>query len=76
MKTKLSDLNEHLFGQLERLNDTDLKGENLMSEISRSKAITDVSKEIISTHRLVLDAHLKSNDMVINKPIPKMLDSI
>lgn len=75
MKTKLTDLNEHLFGQLERLNDTTIKGDSLVAEIERSRAITGISKEIISTHRLVLDAHLKTGDMVPSKPLPKMLES-
>lgn len=56
MKNKLIDLNNHLFQQLERLNDEDLSGEKLQDEIERSKAITGVSKEVVSNARLVLDA--------------------
>lgn len=74
MKNKLNNLNDHLFAQLERLGDENLSGDKLALEISRSKSITDVSKEIISNARLVLDAHVKSADMVVNKPLPSMLE--
>lgn len=56
MKNKLTDLNNHLFAQLERLNDESLKGEDLQEEIERSKAVTGVSKEVVANARLVLDA--------------------
>ena len=56
MKNKMSDLNNHLFSQLERLSDEDLTGEALQEEICRAKAITDVSTRIISGAALVLKA--------------------
>ncbi|MDP2505418.1 hypothetical protein [Oceanobacter sp. 3_MG-2023] len=56
MKNKLTDLNDHLFAQLERLGDEDLKGEDLEREMERAKAITDVSKSIVANASLQLSA--------------------
>lgn len=72
MKNKLIDLNDHLFAQLERLGDEEISVENLQNEISRAKAITGVSSQIISNARLALDAQVAINDGMIKTP-PKML---
>lgn len=56
MKNKLSDLNNHLFAQLERLTDESLTGDNLKEEIERSRAVSQVSGQILSNASLVLKA--------------------
>ena len=56
MKNKLIDLNDHLFEQLERLNDEDLKGEELEIEMNRAKAIAGVAQTIINNGDLMLKA--------------------
>lgn len=60
MKNKLTDLNDHLFAELERLSDEDLKGDALIEEIGRSKAVTDVAKAIVDNATLVFNAHKHS----------------
>ncbi|MEN6487845.1 MAG: hypothetical protein ABFD66_03020 [Smithella sp.] len=56
MKNTLTDLNTHLFAQLERLGEEDLEGEKLQQEISRAKAISDIATQVISNGSLVLKA--------------------
>ncbi len=75
MKNSLMDLNNHLFAQLERLSDEDLKGDELKDEISRSKSITQVSAQIIGNARLALDAQLAANDMGVGRKLPEMLEN-
>ncbi|WP_462155973.1 hypothetical protein [Pseudoalteromonas piscicida] len=56
MKNTLADLNNHLFAQLERLNDEDIAGEKLTEELKRSKAVTGVAHQVIGNAKLMLDA--------------------
>ena len=47
MKNRLSDLNNHLFAQLERLSDEELTSEQVGQEVERAKAIVSVSDQIV-----------------------------
>lgn len=73
LKNKLSDLNNHLFVQLERLNDETLDDETLQKEIERSKATTSVSTQVVNNARLVLDAQTRILDIPEKKELPEML---
>ena len=68
MKNKLSDLNNHLFAQLERLGNESIKTDELTLELQRADAITSVAKEIISNARLVLDAQKQYDSGNIHRP--------
>ena len=75
MKNTLGDLNNHLFIQLERLNDEDIKGEDLKEEIIRAKAVSIIAKQIIDNGTLVLEAQkMMDNRMDADMKLPKMLE--
>lgn len=76
MKNTLGDLNNHLFAQLERLNDEELVGEALEQEISRAKAVGDIATKIISNASIVLQAEkFKAETLGRAKAeAPKMLE--
>ena len=75
MRNTLGDLNNHLFAQLERLDDDGLKGEKLIEEMNRAKSITSVASQIISNGDLTLRA-IKAKDDFMNAEtsIPRMLE--
>lgn len=74
-KNKLSDLNNALFEQLERLNDADLTGDALREEAERAKAITKVSHQIISNAALYVRVReLVHEDRIENGDMTGMLE--
>ena len=48
---QLTDLNDFLFGEMERLDNPDLTDDELKTEILRSKSMTEISGQIISIHQ-------------------------
>lgn len=73
-KNTMSDLNDHLFMELERLSDEDLTGDDLKAEISRAKAITEVGTTIIDNAKTIIEAaKFNDNKMDANAKLPKML---
>lgn len=54
MRNTLSDLNNYLFEQLERLNDDELDENTMQNEINRSDAVIKVAKTIIDNGALAL----------------------
>lgn len=63
MKNHLCDLTNHLFLQLERLNDEDLEPKKLKDEIARAGAIASVAREIIAAGQLAVNAVKASANM-------------
>lgn len=54
MKNKISDLRNHMFAALERLGSEDMSAEDLATEVSRSKAISDLGKVIVESAKTEL----------------------
>lgn len=56
MKNKLTDLNNHLFAQLERLSDEGLDADAIDREVKRTEAIVSVADQITGNAELQLKA--------------------
>lgn len=52
MKNKLTDLNDYLFEQIERINDDSLNEEELSKEIKKAEAIQGIAETIIKNGEL------------------------
>lgn len=76
MKNTLGDLNNHLFAQLEKINDDDLSGEALDAEIKRTEAMAKISEQIIKTGELQFKAmqHMDEYGYDRKKAVPEMLE--
>ena len=69
MKNTLTDLNNHLFESIERLQDDDLSPEELDKEIKRSEAVQKVAKVIIDNGSLALAAKKHFDEYGINQNV-------
>lgn len=54
-KNTLGNLNDHLFDQLARLSNGQIKGEQLKEEIERTRAMSGLAKEMIDNAKLALE---------------------
>lgn len=54
--SQMSTLNQHLFDQLERLNNPDLTPEQIEQEANRAKAIVGLADQVTANSRTMLDA--------------------
>ena len=73
MQNKLVDLNNHLFEELERLNDDSLKGEALQEERERAKAMANIAQTIINNGELALKAVKHYDEYGKKEEMPDML---
>lgn len=55
-QNKLTDLNNHLFAELERLGDEELTGDKLKEELGRAKGVATISSQIIKNANTMLSA--------------------
>lgn len=62
MKNKLTDLNDHLFMQLERLGDEDMDADKIEQEAKRADAMVQVADQIIRN----ADLQLKAANLIAN----------
>jgi len=71
-KNKLTDLNDHLFAQLERLGEEDLTDAQLAKEVVRAKAINVIASNVINNARTVLDGiKFSMNELPANMDMPE-----
>ena len=78
MKNTLLDLNNHLFEQLERLNDEDLNEEQLANELRRAEGMTKIAERIIQNSELAFKTmvHMDEYGYELGKrKAPAMLSS-
>lgn len=74
MKNSLSDLNDILFEQIERLNDDEVMEQFSDHEIERAKAISSVANQIIQNAELQLRAAKFMDDNVLtSREMPEVL---
>lgn len=72
-KNKLVDFNNHLFEELERLNDEELKGEALQEERERAKSMANIAQTIINNGELALKAQKHFDEYGKTNQIPDIL---
>lgn len=75
-RNTLGDLNNHLFAQLEKMDDDELTGDQLDNEIRRTEAMAKISEQIIKNGVLQFRAmkHMDEYGYERQKAIPDMLE--
>jgi hypothetical protein len=71
MRNKPSDLNDHLFAQIERLGDEDLLGdENFFKEITRAVTLAKVAEQVIANGNMMLKAYDTADGSFNKRELP------
>lgn len=73
MKNTLNDLSNHLFSQLERLNDETLSDDELNTEIRRAGAIDRIAAQVVAIGNLACTAAKLQGDMLPGQTPPRLL---
>lgn len=74
MQNTLGDLNNHLFETLERLNDDDLKGDELERELRRAEGVSKVAEQIIKNGELAYKTMIHLAEYGVEPKVPAMLE--
>jgi len=61
MRNKVTDVNNLLIAQLERLGDTDVTGAELVEEINRARAMAELGAQVLTGSALLLKAWLAAD---------------
>ena len=64
MKNGLTDLNNHLFAEIERLSDEELKGEELKDELDRADKMAKVASQIIQNSNTIIKTVKMADDLL------------
>ena len=64
MKNGIVDLNNHLFAEMERLGDEDLKGDELKEELERADSMARIATQIVQNNNTALKAIKIADDMM------------
>jgi hypothetical protein len=54
-RNKMSDLRDHMFAALERLNDDELTSDELQKELSRAKSIASIGSVLVNSAKVEID---------------------
>jgi len=73
MKNKMTDLNNHLFLQLEKLLDSDLSDDELKKEIARAGAVSSIAANIIQNANTAIKAMSMFENRQIESDSPDFL---
>jgi len=76
MKNTLTDLNNHLFEELERLNDDELTGEEIEKELKRAEGMTKIATQIVQNAELAYKTmvHMDEYGYNTDKNVPVRLE--
>ena len=73
MNNNLESLNNYLFEQIERVNDQDLKDQELEAQLKRSDMIVKISKAIIDNANIAITAQKHFNEYGKDKTVANPL---
>jgi hypothetical protein len=73
MKNKLTDLQDHLFAQIERLGEEGINEKTIATEIKRSSAMSGLAKQCIENASLMLDAAKFQHEVGSGKLVPESI---